>query len=163
MEIKQSFTFVAYPQANGQVKVTNRDIVAGIKARLGKSQQGWADELPHVLWAHRTTPKKRTNGTPFSLVYGIEAVIPAEVIISTTRINQFVEKENDDAQRENLDTLEECRVIASIRHTEKNQKITNHYMKKVKPLDIQLNDLVLRSNETSRPQNAGKGLTKLSP
>ncbi|XP_071718804.1 uncharacterized protein [Rutidosis leptorrhynchoides] len=36
MDIQQSFTSVAYPQANRQVEVTNRDIVAGIKARLGK-------------------------------------------------------------------------------------------------------------------------------
>ncbi|XP_071700153.1 uncharacterized protein [Rutidosis leptorrhynchoides] len=36
MDIQQSFTYVAYPQANEQVEVTNRDIVAGIKARLGK-------------------------------------------------------------------------------------------------------------------------------
>ncbi|XP_071695590.1 uncharacterized protein [Rutidosis leptorrhynchoides] len=42
--------------ANGQVEVTNKEIVAGIKARLGLSQTGWVDELPNVLWAHRTTP-----------------------------------------------------------------------------------------------------------
>ncbi|XP_071700322.1 uncharacterized protein [Rutidosis leptorrhynchoides] len=65
--------------ANGHVKVTNRDIVAGIKARLGKHRQGWVDELQHVLWAHRTTPKDSTNDTPFILLYGTEVVIPAEI------------------------------------------------------------------------------------
>ncbi|XP_071695696.1 uncharacterized protein [Rutidosis leptorrhynchoides] len=38
--IKQNFTSVAHPQANGQVEVTNKEIVAGIKARLGLSQTG---------------------------------------------------------------------------------------------------------------------------
>ncbi|XP_071727830.1 uncharacterized protein [Rutidosis leptorrhynchoides] len=33
LNIKQTFTSVAHPQANGQCKVTNRDIVLGIKAR----------------------------------------------------------------------------------------------------------------------------------
>ncbi|XP_071695184.1 uncharacterized protein [Rutidosis leptorrhynchoides] len=35
LKIKQTFTSVAHPQANGQCEVTNRDIVLGIKARLG--------------------------------------------------------------------------------------------------------------------------------
>ncbi|XP_071739838.1 uncharacterized protein [Rutidosis leptorrhynchoides] len=38
MDIQQPFTSVAYPQANGQVEVTNRDIVISIKARLIKHQ-----------------------------------------------------------------------------------------------------------------------------
>ncbi|XP_071714774.1 uncharacterized protein [Rutidosis leptorrhynchoides] len=38
--IKQNFTFVAQPQANGQVEVTNKEIVAGIKTHLGLSKTG---------------------------------------------------------------------------------------------------------------------------
>ncbi|XP_071727502.1 uncharacterized protein [Rutidosis leptorrhynchoides] len=91
-DIQQSFTFVAYPLANGQVEVTNSDIVAGIKARLGKHRQGWVDELQHVLWAHRTTPKDSTNKTPFSLVYGTEAIILVEVRVPTKRITMFDEQ-----------------------------------------------------------------------
>ena len=41
------------------------------------------DELSHVLWAHRTTNKTSTGDTPFSLVYGTEAVIPAEIGMPT--------------------------------------------------------------------------------
>ncbi|XP_071694275.1 uncharacterized protein [Rutidosis leptorrhynchoides] len=52
----------------------NRDIVSGIKKRLFEKRTGWVDELPNVLWAHRTTFKKSTGETPFSLVYGSEAV-----------------------------------------------------------------------------------------
>ncbi|XP_071688614.1 uncharacterized protein [Rutidosis leptorrhynchoides] len=107
MDIQQSFTSVEYPQANGQVEVTNRDIVASIKARLDKCRQGWVDELQHVLWAHRTTPKDRINETPFSLVYGTEAVIPVEVLAPTERITTFDEQQNDGALRENLNAFEE--------------------------------------------------------
>ncbi|XP_071688204.1 uncharacterized protein [Rutidosis leptorrhynchoides] len=38
LNIKQTFTSVAHPQANGQVEVTTKEIVVGIKARLGLSQ-----------------------------------------------------------------------------------------------------------------------------
>ncbi|XP_071705171.1 uncharacterized protein [Rutidosis leptorrhynchoides] len=96
MDIQQSFTSMAYPQANGQVEVTNRDSVASIKARLSKHRQGWVDELQHVLWAHRTTPKDSTNETPFSMVYGTEAVILAEMHVLTNRITTFDEQQNDE-------------------------------------------------------------------
>ncbi|XP_071740050.1 uncharacterized protein [Rutidosis leptorrhynchoides] len=49
LNIKQTFTSVAHPQANGQVEVTNKEIVDGIKARLGLSQTKWVDEVPYVL------------------------------------------------------------------------------------------------------------------
>ena len=81
--IKQNFTSVAHPQANGQVEVTNRTIVDGLKKRLGKSKGNWAEELQSVLWAYRTTARRATGETPFSLVYGTEAVIPSEMYVPT--------------------------------------------------------------------------------
>ncbi|XP_071704959.1 uncharacterized protein [Rutidosis leptorrhynchoides] len=52
---------MAHPQANGLCEVTNRDIVSGIKKRLCEKRTGWVDELPNVLWAHRTIFKKSTG------------------------------------------------------------------------------------------------------
>ncbi|KAL0444489.1 UNVERIFIED_CONTAM: hypothetical protein Slati_2171600 [Sesamum latifolium] len=66
-------------QANGQVEVTNRILVQGIKRRLERVGGNWAEELTSVLWAYRTTPRGSTGETPFSLVYGTEAIIPAEL------------------------------------------------------------------------------------
>ena len=107
LKIKQSFTSVYHPQGNGQVEVTNRDIINGIERRLGRSHQGWVDELPQVLWAHRTHPKSSHGETPFSLTYGTEAVIPSEINIETERIMNFEVSENEEKLRENLDLLEE--------------------------------------------------------
>ncbi|GKC00270.1 reverse transcriptase domain-containing protein [Tanacetum coccineum] len=45
----------------------------GIKTRLGREKAGWVDELPNVLWAHRTSIKQSNGETPFSLTYGSEA------------------------------------------------------------------------------------------
>ncbi|KAL0412083.1 UNVERIFIED_CONTAM: hypothetical protein Slati_3798000 [Sesamum latifolium] len=45
------------PQANGQVEVTNRVLVQGIKRRLERVGGNWAEELTSVLWAYRTTPE----------------------------------------------------------------------------------------------------------
>lgn len=78
LKIEQKFTSVYHPQANRQTEVTNRTILQGLKTRLGRAKGDWVEELPNVLWAYRTTPRTATGETPFSLVYGSEAVIPAE-------------------------------------------------------------------------------------
>ncbi|XP_071728473.1 uncharacterized protein [Rutidosis leptorrhynchoides] len=102
-------------QANGLCEVTNRDIVSGIKKWLYENRIGWVDELPNVLWAHRTTFKKSTGETPFSLVYGSEAVILAEIRVPTHRVANFDEEANGEALCENLNLMEERRLIVAIR------------------------------------------------
>ncbi|GKG28887.1 reverse transcriptase domain-containing protein [Tanacetum coccineum] len=82
---------------------------------LGKTHQGWVDELPQVLWAHRTTLKSSNGETLFSLVYDSKAVIPIEISIETRRIHDFDPKKNEKRRREDLDILEERREIASIK------------------------------------------------
>ncbi|KAL0448381.1 UNVERIFIED_CONTAM: hypothetical protein Slati_1394500 [Sesamum latifolium] len=66
LHIKQRFTSV-YPQANGQVEVTNRILVQSIKKRLDKVGGNWAEELTSVLWSYRTTPRDSTEESPFTL------------------------------------------------------------------------------------------------
>lgn len=75
----------AYPQSNGQAEASNKTILDGLKKRLEKAKRKWAEELPSVLWAYRTTPRRSTRETPFALAYGMEAVIPLEVGIPTLR------------------------------------------------------------------------------
>ncbi|GKE20208.1 reverse transcriptase domain-containing protein, partial [Tanacetum coccineum] len=86
--IKLVSTSVYHPQANGAVERANRSIMQGIKTKLHQEGGAWAEELPNVLWAHRTTPKMSNEETPFSLAYGIEEVIPIEISIPTRRTIQ---------------------------------------------------------------------------
>ncbi|GJS58342.1 reverse transcriptase domain-containing protein, partial [Tanacetum coccineum] len=78
-------TSVYHPQANEAVERANRSIMQGIKTRLHQKGGAWVEELPNVLWAHKTTPKTSNGETPFSLAYGTKAVIPAEIGIPTRR------------------------------------------------------------------------------
>ncbi|GJT74215.1 reverse transcriptase domain-containing protein [Tanacetum coccineum] len=45
--IRQCFTFVKHPQANGLVERANRSLGEGIKARLDERSKDWIEELPH--------------------------------------------------------------------------------------------------------------------
>ncbi|KAL5565321.1 hypothetical protein UlMin_028485 [Ulmus minor] len=92
--IQLSFSTPRYPQANGQVESTNKTVINIIKRRLEKAKGLWADELPGVLWAYRTTAKTSTGQTPFSLAYGTEAVIPVECGIPSARYMWLDEDSN---------------------------------------------------------------------
>ncbi|XP_073037999.1 uncharacterized protein [Primulina eburnea] len=106
MKITQSFTSVAYPQANGQTEVTNRIIVQALKARLHGKGKDWVEELPSVLWAYRTTPRSSTQETPYNLVYGSEAVLPVEIGLPSARIKSYLDN-NDQTRAIELDLIEE--------------------------------------------------------
>ncbi|GKD95512.1 reverse transcriptase domain-containing protein [Tanacetum coccineum] len=86
----------------------------GIKARLGEGNKNQIEELPHVLWAHRTMIKSSHGDTLFSLTYGMKAVIPAEIGMPTYRTATVDNVHNDEELRLNLDLLEEKRERAAI-------------------------------------------------
>ena len=105
--IHKLFSTPGHPQANGQVEAANKMIKDNLKKKFECLKGAWADELPMVVWVHRTTSKEATGETPFSLVFGTEAVILAEVGLLSYRVENFTEQENGVAQLENLDFLEE--------------------------------------------------------
>jgi transposase InsO family protein len=156
LNIKQIFTSVAHPLGNGQVERTNRSIVEGIKARLGYEGVSWVDELAHVLWAHRTMNKTSHGETPFSLTYGTEAMIPAEIGLPSARSQNICEIENNEKLKRNLDMLEARREMAAIREEKYKRKMEASYNKKVLECVFKEGDFVLRSNAASKAEPTGK-------
>ncbi|GJX65564.1 reverse transcriptase domain-containing protein [Tanacetum coccineum] len=95
--IRQHFTSVKHPQTNGLVERANRSFGEGMKARLDARSKNWMEELSHVLWAHSTMIKSSNGDTPFSLTYGTEAVIPAEISMPTLRTAEVDLVQNNEA------------------------------------------------------------------
>jgi len=91
--IKQVFASVEHPQTNGQVESANRVLLRGLKRRLEKAKGVWAEEVPRIVWAYHTTPQSSTMETPFSLVYGSDAMIPVEIHESLPCFLGFVVEE----------------------------------------------------------------------
>ena len=78
MGIINRYSTPTYPQGNGQAEAVNKVIVSGLKKRLDDAKGRWVEELLHILWTYRTTPRRSIGETPFSMSYGAEAVIPIE-------------------------------------------------------------------------------------
>ena len=147
----------AYPQSNGQAEAVNKTILNGLKKRLDGAKGNWAEELPNVLWAYRTTPRRSTGETPFSLTYGAEVVIPAEVNLCSARVDEFNLAHNEQMMLKQLDSLEEYREAATIRLAEYQQKLARHYNRDVRVREFDAGDLVLRKAVGNmRDSNAGK-------
>ncbi|XP_075675061.1 uncharacterized protein LOC142644303 [Castanea sativa] len=87
----------------------------GLKKRLDNAKGRWVEELPHVLWTYRTTTRRSTGETPFSMTYGMEAVIPLESGFPTLKSEQYSVQGNHCMLLNNLDTIEERREVVSVK------------------------------------------------
>ena len=129
--IRNHYSSPAHPQANEQVEVTNRSLLKIIKTRLEGAKGIWPEELPSVLWAYRTTARTPTGETPFRLTYGNEAVILAEIGLTSYKVDNHNEARNDEAIRLQLDLIDEVRVIAEQRLAQYQDRMAKHYNSRV--------------------------------
>jgi hypothetical protein len=87
------YVSVAHPRANGQVERANGMVLEALKKRLhdaANSKGGkWIKELTNVLWGLRTQPSKPTGQSPYFLVYGSEAILPADVMWDSPAVEQY--------------------------------------------------------------------------
>nr|GEW16822.1 hypothetical protein [Tanacetum cinerariifolium] len=90
----------------------------GNQGMVRGKNKNWVEEVSRVLWAHRTMIKSSNGETPFSLTYGAEAVIPAEIGMPTLRSTEVDMVKNNEALGISLDLLEEKREQAAIQSNE---------------------------------------------
>jgi transposase InsO family protein len=121
--IKINYASASHLLSNGQVERSNGMILQGLKPRifyrLKPYARKWVKELPLTLWALHTTLSHATGHTPFSLVYGSEAMLPTEEEHKSFLVQQFNEEQSDDSGVNDLTKLEELRetmVIQSAKH-----------------------------------------------
>ncbi|WKA10892.1 hypothetical protein VitviT2T_028440 [Vitis vinifera] len=73
------------PQTNGAVEAANKNIKR-ILQRMVETSRDWSEKLPFALWAYRTSFRTSTGATPYSLVYGMEAMLPVEIEMGSLRV-----------------------------------------------------------------------------
>lgn len=109
---------------NGQTEASNKVILKRLKRRLEDAKGIWVKELPFVLWAFKTIPCWSIEETPYSLAYGIKAVIPLEVSLPTFWAIQVKVRDNDAALDEVLDFAYEKKEATLIRLTNYQQSLS---------------------------------------
>jgi hypothetical protein len=154
------YVSVAHPRPNGQVERANGMVLDALKKRLhdaANTKGGkWIKELPNALWGLRTQPSKPTGQSPHFLVYGSEAILPADVMWDSPAVEQYDEGISKDSRQVDIDGLEEAHCAALIHAARYLEGIRRYHDSNVKERSFNVGDLVLR-----RIQNTG-GLHKLS-
>jgi hypothetical protein len=123
-------------------------IIEGLNKRLydENSKKGgkWIHQLPHVIWGLRTSPSKAIGQTPFFLVYGSEAILPADIMWKSPRVEIYNEGETDEARQLELDSVEEAHCIALVQSAQYLQGIRRYHDRNVREWSFSIGDLVLR-------------------
>ena len=130
------------PQTNGAVEAANKNIKK-ILRKMVETSRDWSEKLPFALWAFCTS-----NGdTPYSLVYGMEAVLPVEIEMGSLRValeHKIFETEWAQSRYDQLSLLDE-RILRATDHVQAYQrKMTDAFGKRVRPRKFQRGDLVLK-------------------
>jgi hypothetical protein len=116
----------------------------------------WIEELPNALWGLRTQASKPTGQSPYFLVYGSEAILPANVMWDSPVVEQYDEGISEDSRRVDIDGLEEAHCTALVQLARYLEGIRHYHDHNVKERSFNIGDLVL-----CRIQNT-EGLHKLS-
>jgi hypothetical protein len=89
-------------------------------------------------------------------VHGSEAVLPTDVAFGATRIQHSEEGTAEETRKVDLDSIEEHRVAALMRHTRCEQQLWCYHDRNVREQSFNVGDLVLRHIQST------KGMHKLS-
>lgn len=131
---------------NGVVEAANKNIKK-IVQKMVVTYKDWHEMLPYALHGYRTSVRTSTGETPFSLVYGMEAVLPIEVEIPSLRILRDIELDESEWIQNRLDQLNfiDEKRLAAVCHGQINQKrMRKSFDKRVRPQNYQVGDLVLK-------------------
>jgi len=94
--------------------------------------------------------------SPYFLVYGSEAVLPADVAFRAPRVQSYDEEQATSIRTEDVDRAEEERLITCVRTTKYLEGLQRYYNRNVKGRSFTVGDLVLRRQQKT------EGLHKLS-
>ncbi|XP_055819392.1 uncharacterized protein LOC129888443 [Solanum dulcamara] len=146
------------PQMNGAVEAANKNIKK-ILRKIVDGHRQWHEKLPYALLGYRTTIRTSTGATPYMLVYGSEAVIPAEVEIPSLRIIQEVGLDDAEWIRSRIEQLmliDEKRMDAVCHGQLYQNRMAKAFNKKVKPRQFTPGQLVLKKIFPHQGEAKGK-------
>ncbi|XP_039685658.1 uncharacterized protein [Medicago truncatula] len=146
------------PQMNGAVEAANKNIKR-IVQKMVVTYKDWHEMLPFALHGYRTSVRTSTGATPFSLVYGMEAVLPVEVEIPSLRIlmeANLSEAEWVQNRYDQLNLIEEKRMAALCHGQLYQKRMKQAFDKKVRPREFKEGDLVLKKIFSFQPDSRGK-------
>ena len=91
-----------------------------------------------------------TGYTPFFMVYGVEAVLPCDIIHDSPRVRMYEEREAELDRQDDLDGLEEEHDVAKARFTFYQQQARRYQSREIQVKTYNVGELVLRLREKKK-------------
>ena len=85
--------------------------------------------------------------SPYFLVYGSEAILPADIAFRAPRVENYDEEQATAARIEDVDRAEEERLITCIRIAKYLEGLRRYYNRNIKGRSFAVGDLVLRRKQ----------------
>ncbi|XP_027769558.1 uncharacterized protein LOC114075256 [Solanum pennellii] len=143
---------------NGAVEGANKNIKR-ILRRMIDNYKCWHENLPYALLGYCTTIRTSIGVTPYLLVYGTEAVIPAEVEIPSLRIIHEARLSDAEWVRdryEQLTLINEKRMSVVFHGQLYQQRMIHAFNKKVRVQTFEVGQLVLKRIFPHQEEYKGK-------
>ena len=87
----------------------------GLYQKEEKHPGRWLKELPAVVWGLRTQASRSTGVSPYFLVYGSEAILPADIAFRAPRVENYDEEQAVAVRIEDVDRAKEEHLITYVR------------------------------------------------
>ncbi|XP_026458675.1 uncharacterized protein LOC113359219 [Papaver somniferum] len=147
-----------YPKGNGKAEAMNKTLIRILSRTVHDHYIEWHEQFSLALWAYRNSKRSSTGESPYLLVYGEDAILPAEIAIPSARVAMTIHTIPDEISRfAHLDTIEENRTRVERFAEAYRNRTANYYNQSVKERTFKADDLVLKiSSHVQRNANAGK-------
>ena len=141
LNIKKINTSGYHPQTDGLVEKFNSTLIQMIAKSCTVSNRDWDVHLPYLLFAYRVSAQASTRESPFFLVYGRDARLPTETVLSHVRSPYMVDV--DDYKCDLLCNLSLAWKLAAenIQSAQKHQK--KYYDRSADEVNLKAGDRVM--------------------
>src|ERR1043165_3796138 len=115
--------------------------------KMIRNHRDWHEKLPLAVWGYRTSIRTPTGATPYSLVYGMDAVMPIELEIQSARVIQESQVNETNWVRKyhsHLLGMDERRLQALNQARSYQARMAKHYNKRVRDRKLEEGCLVLK-------------------
>ena len=119
-----------------------------LKKRLYQKEEKhpgrWLKGLLDVVWGLRTQASRSTSVSPYFLVYGLEAILPADIAFQAPRVEHYDEEQAVAICIEDINRVKEECLITCVRTTKYLEGLRRYYNRNIKGRSFTVGDLVLR-------------------
>lgn len=144
LKFKQSFSTAYHHETVGLVERNHRTLNEYLRIYLENNMSDWDQYLKYFCFCYNNNPHTSFNEkfTPFELIFGKKAYLPDRLNSTVKPIYNI-----EDYSKEFKFRIQKSNEIVTKLLTEYKQKMKKIYDRKIKPIEIKLNDKILIKKE----------------